>query len=936
MANLFINPGFEEGGIWPDSWVVTENGASILTMEPDVVHSGENSIRMDIDAGNNNVQFYQDLVLTVSIHYYFSLWRMHSLAGKTLKMMIRDSGSNVWLKSDGTWDTVETWITIANVTEWTQFLIDFTSHASYTNYRVIIQSDGAASSSIYMDDTYLDMTADVSAGGYPPNDVAFVDAECLFQYLNPFVVWTAPLDGPVLFELRTENANWGQKTDTFIAQVPGTTTMFEWLDYQSWADNQGLSIDGRKTITIYIKAIDGAGKYSVNADSIALENLAPLASSITFWIENKTIGVLLHFSSDWVGSGLNSWDIYRNTVNDSATATKIATVSEPGNTYLDTAISAGQTYYYWVKLKNSMGLASDFSTVESVTHQMRMSAFIFDQCADADIGAEDGAIGFSTDIVLLQNCDDETQFTSDSAVTGSVVIEKEISDIKQGAAAIKVTLWRYPKFRYYENGPNTFNLGYWGAYNYICQGMKPATNKNIKAIAIPISKKGTPANDVRVSIYNSDLSSELAFATLTAASIPATPAAEPHNYLYAVFGSPVALTAGTLYWIVLYTAQNSLTEYYYVPLYSGSTNQFGDGTEIVKTGETLGSLAAHATWDINFRACETGDALNKYVYATIGAQNISAKTYMRSWIKATRSGGFLSHSFGEAAIGEQNFALTLAAVNAWEWQSSNISAIAAANRDAVTKVGWKITNMDDDVIVRFDYEIANIGEPMIKCVQSGFLLPMIYPSENKVHLFEDFIGIFLAYDAYAGAGYWVIGNAGCWFVDVNVTCGYLAGINGICQIRGDGTNTGILLLGNNYTLFSVQKNLILKSRQAQLTVTTATRRHGFTGASFAAGEPANGLYWRHTAAGNYIAVARNTSTESTVDTAIAAANGAYHSLVLFAKSLGATVSVYIDGVLKGTLSSNIPTVSLGLMAVSGSATNGVGQTIDYLELICDR
>ncbi len=58
-------------------------------------------------------------------------------------------------------------------------------------------------------------------------------------------------------------------------------------------------------------------------------------------------------------SGATSYAVYRNTVNDSASATAFGT--EPATAaYDDTAVTAGKIYYYWVKAKNSAG-ASAFS-----------------------------------------------------------------------------------------------------------------------------------------------------------------------------------------------------------------------------------------------------------------------------------------------------------------------------------------------------------------------------------------------------------------------------------------------------------------------------------------------------------------------------------------------------------------------------------------------
>ncbi len=66
-------------------------------------------------------------------------------------------------------------------------------------------------------------------------------------------------------------------------------------------------------------------------------------------------------------SGAEGYDVYRNTVDDTSTATKVATLSAAaGRLYEDTSVTLGTTYYYWVKAKQYNPLRlSDFSTSDS-------------------------------------------------------------------------------------------------------------------------------------------------------------------------------------------------------------------------------------------------------------------------------------------------------------------------------------------------------------------------------------------------------------------------------------------------------------------------------------------------------------------------------------------------------------------------------------------
>jgi hypothetical protein len=60
--------------------------------------------------------------------------------------------------------------------------------------------------------------------------------------------------------------------------------------------------------------------------------------------------------------GASAYDVYRNTSNNSASATLLGERTSPFN---DTGVTPGTRYYYWVKAKNSCGNISDFSASDS-------------------------------------------------------------------------------------------------------------------------------------------------------------------------------------------------------------------------------------------------------------------------------------------------------------------------------------------------------------------------------------------------------------------------------------------------------------------------------------------------------------------------------------------------------------------------------------------
>lgn len=935
MAELFLNPGFENwtGGL-PDDWNASVAGGSTINDETGFVYEGSHCARFDIDAGNNAVQIYQDKILVAGIRYLFSIYRCHSAAGKTLKLMIRDSGSNVYVQSNGDWAAAETWLTIPNVEEWLQYLFEFQTHPSYTNYRIYIRNDDAASSSIFVDTASLIRgdEEDTTEEGYPPDDVVIDDTLSQFNGLSPYLVWNKPIDLPDIYEIRTEDANWGQESSTLVVHVPGKEMSFEWTSYKNWCDSQELPVENQRVITLYIKARDKIGTYSLNADSVVLTNPVPDATDISLSAKVSGIGVNLSWSKSNIEADLSKWLIYRNTTNNSGTAVLMDERSIEATSYFDSAVSAGTTYYYWLKVKDAFDQISvNFSGIASILFTPQVAAISFQQIEDAAVPAQDGTLAFCGAPVLeLDDCDAVGNFAIDSAVTGSVLISQELTDFKEGVGGLRVELWRYPARRYFDEGTVNCNIGYTG-YKYRAQGFKPGATFTCAAVGLKLKKVGAPGN-LTVAIYDNGVAGPnnlLCSGTITAAQVATTYGTFPKDYIFAVMDVPTALTLNTLYWVVAYTAATSSVNYYVTK--RSSSDLFGDASERMMAGDSLVFLTNYPNYDMDFKACVAGDALNKYIYSTFAAKDISAKTYMRSWIKATRSGGFLSHAFGEAAISEQLFALTLANPDVWEWQSSNISAVPVANRDAVTKAGWKITNMDEDIVLRLDYLVTNLSNPTLKLRYGGGNLVSCYPPEMveprlRSVFYEEFFTL-------TGAA-------------APVQCTYpwnyagllpamIAGRNGDVRFAGDGTtapSANPIPQGTGLPWIA-SLNPIMAVRQAQYGAAAGTRRFGL-GSAVLTTAPANGIYVQHGNGGNYIFVCRASSVESTLDSGIAAANGVFHELKMVITA--ALVTCYVDNVEIGTINSNIPTAALYFDIANSVNTVNNGNDIDYVYISQDR
>jgi len=162
-GNAVSNGGFETaGGGGADvfaNWTESTAGSSSINDETSDVHGGSHACRMDVDASNNTATIYQIVTLTTGVEYTLIIWYKMSTSGKTAQFMLANTMSNVWLKSDGTWQSgVPIVIALANKTSWYGYSISFTA-SSYTDYVLTIQKNSAASSSVYFDDVSITLAS---------------------------------------------------------------------------------------------------------------------------------------------------------------------------------------------------------------------------------------------------------------------------------------------------------------------------------------------------------------------------------------------------------------------------------------------------------------------------------------------------------------------------------------------------------------------------------------------------------------------------------------------------------------------------------------------------------------------------------------------------------------------------------------------------------
>jgi hypothetical protein len=502
-----------------------------------------------------------------------------------------------------------------------------------------------------------------------------------------------------------------------------------WYTFQPFSWGYWASVDGitwKKTSVIlaqnYMLRVNpysrnhvenSIGAYAMyTVEDYELDAIEPTGIEfVAFTSEGRNIFLKWSVPESIEPTKIKRWNIYRNETNDFATATRIDTKAGGDRSYRDLNVIVGHNYSYWLKIVNyyEVESLSPVATTQ-ITHRHTEKPFQFDSVDSGNFPHDDGSIGYVGSLEVLDECDVVDGWTTDAAVDGSVTFEVDTVNKMQGTGSLKVSVVKYPKVRYYEDGVSGNALGALAGNQVYAQGFKLSTAKAIKAVGLKLWKYASSGPTITVAIYSNSGGTPGSLLGQTTIPHTSVPQGAYTDYIYGAFSSEISLSASTLYWLVIsvtYTAG----QWYSVQGYYGTTNQFGDSDEILKIGSAIGSLSSWLQYDINFRVGVTGDALNKFIYKTIAAKDLSAKTYLKTWLRSSRSGSFLSHSMGESAIGEQLSPITITEVNNFEWKASNISGVAGADRNAITKIGFKITNMDQDVVLNMDYFIANVGEP---------------------------------------------------------------------------------------------------------------------------------------------------------------------------------------------------------------------------------
>ncbi|HPJ86543.1 MAG TPA: fibronectin type III domain-containing protein, partial [Candidatus Pacearchaeota archaeon] len=166
--------------------------------------------------------------------------------------------------------------------------------------------------------------------------------------------------------------SWTAETDPRFDhyQIRYKKSSFTYYQYIS-SNSNTITIDGLTPNTSYDFAVSSVNKYGIPST---------YSSTVTYTTATSTtapakvsgvsaVGGIQYVIVEWISNSekdLSSYNVYRNTVNNSETATLIGNCKT--NYFVDGGRTGGTEYFYWVKAVNTSGLVStDFSTVASAT-----------------------------------------------------------------------------------------------------------------------------------------------------------------------------------------------------------------------------------------------------------------------------------------------------------------------------------------------------------------------------------------------------------------------------------------------------------------------------------------------------------------------------------------------------------------------------------------
>lgn len=227
-----------------DNFTETIGGSSTVNRESTAahVHGGTYSCKLDIDSNNTHARIeIVNLTLVASTAYRLSFWYKNSEASKRMRVWINDAGDNKGLESTSVWSDINGYAGFqpANATSYTQYVIPFITHASYTNYDFQFGSattgEKAASSQIWVDDISIteeaDGLVDAVTGSIALSDSSGASRQTVYDSVSVkdnFKIYLASAEGRIFTfdkaylsdDGATIVSRWRSKTLDFADQIP--------------------------------------------------------------------------------------------------------------------------------------------------------------------------------------------------------------------------------------------------------------------------------------------------------------------------------------------------------------------------------------------------------------------------------------------------------------------------------------------------------------------------------------------------------------------------------------------------------------------------------------------------------------------------------------------------------------------------------------------
>lgn len=171
--------------------------------------------------------------------------------------------------------------------------------------------------------------------------------------------------------------SWTQTSNIFVLSGGYIEAEFKLSSGSNWTALNQVEGDA---VEIIIEGLQPGAQYdfrvrAVNINGIQSEWVSALSQTVSgdstapdAPTSLSATGAYRTVQLAWTNPTVADWfqtEVWRNTSNNSGTATRIGSVS--ASTYADSGLASGTTYYYWLKAKDFSGNTSGFSTGANAT-----------------------------------------------------------------------------------------------------------------------------------------------------------------------------------------------------------------------------------------------------------------------------------------------------------------------------------------------------------------------------------------------------------------------------------------------------------------------------------------------------------------------------------------------------------------------------------------